>query len=72
MDIAVAFEYQRHGMGLKMLHRVEELTRRKAQPAALRRRNENLASQRLHEKAGFKPCRIHYEKVLTYEKEAET
>jgi len=65
MDIVVARDYQRRGIGTAMLRHVEELA--KGQRATLLRSDtgiENLASQKLHESFGFKPYRIHYEKVL--------
>jgi GNAT superfamily N-acetyltransferase len=65
MDIAVARDYQRRGIGTAMLRHVEELA--KGQRATMLRSDtgiENLASQKLHENFGFKPYRIHYEKVL--------
>jgi len=65
MDIAVARDYQRRGIGTTMLRHVEELA--KEQGATLLRSDtgiENLASQKLHESCGFRPYRIHYEKVL--------
>jgi ribosomal protein S18 acetylase RimI-like enzyme len=65
MDIAVAPDYQREGIGTMMLEHIEELAKEKG--AALIRSDtgiENIASQRLHEKFGFKPYRIHYEKAL--------
>ena len=65
MDIAVASDYQRKGFGTNMLRHIEELA--KEQGAALLRSGtgiENLASQKLHESFGFKPYKIHYEKVL--------
>lgn len=65
MDIAVARDYQRRGIGTTILRHVEELA--KEQGAILLRSdtgNENVASQKLHESFGFKPYKIHYEKVL--------
>jgi GNAT superfamily N-acetyltransferase len=72
MDLGVAPEYQRRGIGLKMIKRAEEHARKMG--AALLRSDtgiENLASQRLHEKVAFRPYRICYEKVLRYKKPAE-
>ena len=66
MDITVAPNYQRRGIGLKMLRRIEKLAKKRG--ATLLRSDtgiENVASQRLHESFGFKPYRIHYEKVLS-------
>lgn len=65
MDIAVDSHYQRQGVGLKIMRHVE--TKAKERGATLLRSDtgiENVASQRLHEKVGFKPYRIHYEKIL--------
>lgn len=65
MAIAVDSRYQRQGVGLKIMRHVE--TEAKERGATLLRSDtgiENVASQRLHEKAGFKPYRIHYEKIL--------
>jgi ribosomal protein S18 acetylase RimI-like enzyme len=65
MDIAVARDCQHRGIGTAMLRHVEELA--KEQGVTLLRSDtgiENLASQKLHESSGFKPHRIHYEKVL--------
>lgn len=65
MDIAVAPDYQRKGIGTMMLRRIEKLARERR--ATLLRSDtgiQNMASQRLHEGYGFKPYRIHYEKVL--------
>jgi ribosomal protein S18 acetylase RimI-like enzyme len=66
MDIAVAPEHQRHGIGLMMMEHIEKIA--KKQGATLLRSCigiENIASQKLHEKFGFKPYRIYYEKVLS-------
>lgn len=70
MDIAVAPDYQRRGIGTRMLRHVEEIAREMARErgAILLRSDtgiENTASQKLHERFGFKPYRIHYEKVLS-------
>ena len=65
MDIAVAPNYQRKGIGTMMLRHVEELA--KTRKAALLRSDtgiENVASQKLHQGFGFKPYRICYEKTL--------
>jgi GNAT superfamily N-acetyltransferase len=65
MDIAVAPDYQRKGVGTTMLMHIEEMARK--QGATFLRSDtgiENVASQKLHESFGFKPCRIHYEKVF--------
>jgi ribosomal protein S18 acetylase RimI-like enzyme len=65
MDIAVASSHQRRGIGLSMLKRIEEAARQKG--ATLIRSDtgvENTASQKFHEKFGFKPYRIHYEKII--------
>ncbi len=65
MDIVVAPNYQHRGIGLKLMKRVERSSLERG--ATLLRSDtgiENMASQRLHEKAGLKPYRIIYEKVL--------
>jgi len=65
MDIAVKPDYQRRDIGLLMLARIEKLA--KEQGATLLRSDtgiENVASQKLHSKFGFKTKRIEYEKVL--------
>ena len=65
MDIAVASDYQRKGIGTMMLRHIEELAKERG--ATLLRSDtgiENMASQKLHESFGFKPYRIHYEKVV--------
>jgi len=65
MDIGVASSHQRRGIGLSMLRRIEKVARQKG--ATLLRSdtgNENKASQRLHEKFGFRPYKIHYEKII--------
>jgi ribosomal protein S18 acetylase RimI-like enzyme len=65
MDIAVAPNYQRKGIGTMMLRHIEELAKRRK--ATLLRSDtgiENVASQKLHEGLGFKPYRICYEKIL--------
>jgi ribosomal protein S18 acetylase RimI-like enzyme len=69
MDIAVAPQYQRRGLGLQMLKHIEVIARRHG--AALLRSDagiKNVASKRLHEKSGFEPYRIQYEKVLRQER----
>ena len=65
MDIAVVPNYRRRGIGLEMMKHIEEMAKKKG--ATLLRSDtgiENIASQKLHEKSGFKPYRIYYEKVL--------
>ena len=65
MDIAVAPDHQRKGIGTMMLRHIEEIAKERG--ATLLRSDtgiENMASQKLHESFGFKPYRIHYEKVL--------
>jgi len=65
MDIAVAPGYQRRGIGSKMFRHIQETARKRG--ATLLRSDtgvDNIASQKLHEKSGFKPYRIHYEKVI--------
>ena len=58
--------HRRQGIGTEILEHVEALARERG--ADLLRSDtgiENLASDRLHTKAGFKPIRTEYEKVLT-------
>jgi ribosomal protein S18 acetylase RimI-like enzyme len=65
MDIAVAPDYRRRGIGTMMLRHVEQAARERG--ATLLRSDtgiENVASQGLHENFGFKPYRINYEKAL--------
>lgn len=65
MDIIVTPEYRKRGMGSEMMQHIEELTRERG--AAVLRSDtgvENEASRKLHEKRGFKPYRIRYEKPL--------
>lgn len=65
MDIVVTPIYQHRGIGLMMLGHIEKLVQERG--ATLLRSGtgvENLASQKLHERFGFKPYLIHYEKVL--------
>ncbi len=65
-DIAVSESHRRRGIGTEILEHVEALARERG--ADLLRSDtgiENLASDRLHTKAGFKPIRTEYEKVLT-------
>ena len=64
-DIAVSASHRRQGIGTEILEHVEALARERG--ADLLRSDtgiENLASDRLHTKAGFKPIRTEYEKVL--------
>jgi ribosomal protein S18 acetylase RimI-like enzyme len=66
MDIAVVPSYQHRGIGLRMMKHIVETAREKG--ATLLRSGtgiENVASQKLHEKAGFKPYQINYQKVLS-------
>lgn len=66
MDIAVSSHYQHQGIGLEIMRYVEKKARDAG--ATLLRSDtgiENVASQRLHEKAGFKPYRIQYERILS-------
>ncbi len=68
MDIGVAPDHQRRGLGRKLLQHAEDMARREG--ATLLRSDtgiENVASQQLHEKLEFRPYRICYEKVLRYE-----
>ncbi len=65
MDIAVLAEFQGREIGTKMIQRAEQHACRMG--ADLFRSEtgvDNLASQKLHTRAGFKPYRIGYEKVL--------
>jgi len=65
MDIAVVPDYQHRGIGTKMLKHIEKKARERG--AHLLRSDtgiDNIASQKLHERTGFKPYRIHYEKIL--------
>ncbi|MFQ5910608.1 MAG: GNAT family N-acetyltransferase [Thermoplasmata archaeon] len=66
MDIMVTPERQRQGIGLELMKHIEEQAL--ARGAAVVRSDtgiENTASQKLHEKCGFKPYRVRYEKVLS-------
>jgi len=66
MDIIVVPDYQRKGIGTKMMKHIEEIAKKKG--ATLLRSDtgiENIASQKLHKKLGFKPYRIMYEKTLS-------
>lgn len=65
MDIAVLSDFRGHGVGTEIMHHIEEVARVKG--ARLLRSDtgiENEASQKLHEKLGFKPYHILYEKDL--------
>ncbi len=64
-DIVVAPDYRCRGIGLMMLDHIEKLAKERG-TTLLRSETgiENAASQKLHEKFGFKPYRIHYEKAL--------
>jgi GNAT superfamily N-acetyltransferase len=64
-DIAVSVSHRRRRIGTEILEHVEALARKRG--ADLLRSDtglENLTSDRLHTKAGFKPIRTEYEKVL--------
>tara|TARA_Y100000588_G_scaffold298409_1_gene319354 strand:- start:600 stop:815 length:216 start_codon:yes stop_codon:yes gene_type:complete len=64
-DIAVSKSHRRTGIATQILERVEHIVRERG--ADLWRSEsgiENIASAGLHEKMGFKPYRIEYEKVL--------
>lgn len=66
MDILVVPDYQRKDIGTMMMKHIEEVAKKKG--ATLLRSDtgiENIASQKLHEKSGFKPYRIYYEKILS-------
>jgi ribosomal protein S18 acetylase RimI-like enzyme len=71
MDIAVAPDYQRRGIGQEMVSYIEETARERG-ATSLRSDTgvENKASQRLHERAGFKVCRINYEKLIAENEES--
>ena len=63
--LSVKDEYQRKGVGLKILTYIEQEARRKG--ASLIRSGtgtENTASQKLHEAYGFKVYYVEYEKKL--------
>jgi len=65
MDIGVASSHQRRGIGLSMLRRIEKTAQQRG--ATLLRSDTgsgNTASQKLHEKFGFKLYKIHYEKII--------
>ena len=65
MDIAVMVDFRGMGVGTEMLEHIEEVARVKG--AHLLRSDtsiENEASQKLHEKLGFKRYHILYEKNL--------
>lgn len=65
MDIIVTPEHQRRGIGLSMLTRMEQMAKKRG--ATFLRSDtgiENVASQKLHEKFGFRIKRIEYEKIL--------
>lgn len=65
-DLEVAPDFQRRGIGLRLLERAEKLARERG---AVLLRSEtgagNTASRRLHEKHGFGEFRVQYEKLLT-------
>ncbi len=65
MDIAVMPDYRRRGVGSDMLKHIEETARERG--ATLLRSDtgiDNVASQKLHERFGFKTYRICYEKII--------
>jgi GNAT superfamily N-acetyltransferase len=65
MDIAVMADFRGQGVGTEIMGHIEEVTR--VRGANLLRSDtgiENEASQKLHEKLGFKPYHILYEKDL--------
>ncbi len=65
MDVAVTPDHRRRGIGMMLIGRVEELARERGADVIRSDSGiENVASQKLHEKAGFKPYRIVYEKAL--------
>ncbi len=64
-DIAVDTPHRQRGVGTAILEHVEALVRERG--AHLLRSEtgiENIASQKLHARLGFRPYRIEYEKVL--------
>jgi GNAT superfamily N-acetyltransferase len=64
-DIIVVADHRRRGIGLEVLAHMEGIARDRG--ATVLRSDtgiENVVAQRLHEKFGFKPYRIHYEKLL--------
>lgn len=65
VDVFVASERRRQGIGSDIMSRIEE-TARKLGASLLRSDTgiENVASQNLHEKMGYAPYKIHYEKAL--------
>lgn len=66
MDIVVAPKHRGRGIGLKLVKHIEKVaTERGATLLRSDTGNENVASQRLHEKAGYERYRMMYEKVLT-------
>jgi len=72
-DIAVVEEYQRRGIGRRMLEHAEQLARdRGAHLLRSETGTDNTASQGLHVNFAFKPYRIQYEKLLTNEKLMES
>jgi len=65
-DIMVAPAFQRRGIASKIIERVEQLARERG--ATLLRSGtgaENVASQWLHTKLGFKTNHLEYEKELS-------
>ena len=72
-DLMVTDDYQRHGIGRKLLAHAEKLARERG--ADILRSGtgiENTASQSLHESSAFKIYYIEYEKLLTNEKLMES
>ena len=68
-DLMVTDDYQRRGIGRKLLAHAEKLARDRG--ADILRSGtgiENTASQRLHESSAFKTYHIEYEKLLTNDK----
>lgn len=66
MDIIVTPDYQRREIGSELMKHIEELAL--ARGAILLRSDtgtENVGTQKLHEKRGFKAYRIRYEKILS-------
>jgi ribosomal protein S18 acetylase RimI-like enzyme len=68
MDLGVTEEFRRQGIAMEMLAHIEEEVRSRG--ATLLRSDtgiENKASQKLHEKFGFKRYHVDYEKSLVDE-----
>jgi len=65
-DLMVTADYQRRGIGRKMMAHAEQLARKRGADVFRSETGiDNTASQKLHTSSGFKPYRIQYEKLLT-------